>query len=257
MISKLAVASITFFLLFTFVSKAQSVYAQTYKFELENPSSPVCNNTDFKVKILINTNNVDTNNGDTLITFDPAKVTIKSASTGNFYTYFSDSGLLGGYTTKYLVDSWEESAAHTKKSSTDTLFATLSLSAKAEGSTSFTLDCAPNTGSDSNINRASDSVDVLNCSALQPLSINVTSCGATSAVTPTPTVTVVPTATSVPPTPTVVPPTSTPRPTALPLPTLTPKPQVTALPRAGAAETTVIFLGIGGLLTVVGLLFIL
>lgn len=254
-ISKLAVSAIVFLLLFAAAANVQSVYAQTYKLELENPSAPVCTNTDFKVKILINTNNVDTNNGDTLITFDPAKLTVKSASTGNFYTYFSDSGLLGGYTNKYLVDSWEESAAHTKKSSTDTLFATLNLNAKAEGSTSLALDCAPNTGSDSNINRASDSVDILNCSALQPLSFNITSCGATSAVTPT--VTLVPSATPVPPTPTAVAPTSTPRPTALPAATNTPKPQVTALPRAGAAEMTVAFLGIGGLLTIVGLLFIL
>lgn len=249
--------TISFVLLLLFFVSSQvnsAVYAQTYKFELENPSQQICINNNFKVKVLINTNNVETNNGDALITFDPAKVTINSASTGNFYTYFSDSGLLGGYTNKYLIDSWEESIAHSKKSATDTLFATLNLTAKAEGSAAMSFDCSPNTGSDSNINRASDSIDILNCTALTSLSVAISSCGAT---TPTVAPTVIPTVTTTPPTPTSVPATPTIKPTTPPPPTNTPKPVVTALPRAGTAELTVAFLGMGAILTIVGLLFIL
>jgi hypothetical protein len=236
---------------------AEGVNAQVFKFQLANPSETITKDKNFQVKIMINTAGKATNNGDALINFDPAKVSINSATTGNFFTYFSDAGLLGGTTNKYLVSSWE-GVGYEKTASTDTLFATLNLTAKACGSTSLSFDCTAGSEADSNINQASDSKDIIQC-PLQSLNITV-SCGTT-----TPTVTLTPGPTSSPSaTPKVTAaPTSTPsatptkKPTTTPLPTNTVKPTVTVLPRAGAAEITFLGLGIGLLLTVVGVLFIL
>ena len=239
---------LTIFIVFIFLLGSASIhaaYAQSFKFELANPEQTINSGSTFQVKILINTGGVETINGDALFTFDPAKVSMDSATTGNFYSYFA-ANPLGGSTTKYLVSSWEESVAHAKSTSTDVLFATLSLTAKACGTTQLSFDCTNGTEADSNINRASDSKDIITC-PLAPLNISL--CGADTGGTPTPTLAASPTST----------PSATPttRPTNTPAPTATPGPIVTQMPRAGSVEITIAALGIGTLLTVVGILFIL
>ncbi|MCJ7740108.1 hypothetical protein MUP32_02195, partial [Candidatus Microgenomates bacterium] len=231
---------------------AKETYAQTFKLELANPSQTISVGSAFQVKVLINTGGQQAINGDALISFDPAKVSIDTAVTGDFFSYFSASPL-GGADNKYLASSWEESVAHAKTSSTDTLFATLSLTAKTNGTTSLSFDCTAGNEADSNINKASDSTDILNCSVLAPLNLTIGSGGAAEA-SPTPGG-----ADSL--TPTVTPPsgsvTSTPIPTSTPKPTSTPRPTISVLPRSGVVEVTFTALGIGILLTVMGALSIL
>ncbi|MBI5452710.1 hypothetical protein HY945_04555 [Candidatus Gottesmanbacteria bacterium] len=250
---------LTFFIigiLFTVSSvTASGVYAQYFKFQLGNPTAAIKVGDNFDVKVMINTNSIQTINGDALINFEPSKLTIDPAlvKTGNFYTYFS-ANTLGGTTNKFLISSWEESVARPKSSSTDTLYATMTIKANSAGTATLSFDCTAGSEADSNINQASDSKDIINCSALQPLTINI---GSASGPTLTPGPTAIPT-TALTPSPTSTPSaTATPRPTSTPVPTNTPKPTVAQLPRAGTAEITVLGLGLGTLLTVVGILFIL
>jgi hypothetical protein len=250
-----------------------AAHAQVFKMELANPSQTINVGDTVSVKILINTNNVSTINGDALITFDPSKVSIQGAQTGNFFTYFSNNALEGS-SNKYLISSWEETIAHAKSSSTDTAFATFDVKALSAGSSVLSFECSAGTGADSNINQASDSADVINCASLTPLTLTIGSGNGTPSPTST-TLTSTPVPTTKPgsttPTPTTKPatatptkvPTSTPKPTATPKPTSTPRPTATPRPKAGPATPpgstgmTIAAVGIGTLLTVIGILAIL
>lgn len=242
----------------------QSVSAQDFKLVLDSPGQTINPGSTFKVNIMINTGGQQVISGDALVRFDPAKLTIQSGTTGNFFTYYSASPL-GGTTDRYLFSSWEESIAHAKTASTDTLFYTATVKAEQPGTTTLQLDCTPGTEADTNISSASDSKDIVNCSSLQPLTITVAgSTNPTGALTITPTVpsptqaqTIVATMTPIPPTITPIP-TATPTllPTNTPTPTL-PIPTVSELPRAGMFEMTAVAAGIGILLTVVGIMTIL
>lgn len=246
---------------------AVDVQAQYFKFQLSNPTQSIKAGDNFDVKVMINTNNIQTINGDALINFEPSKLAIDASQvrTGSFFTYFS-ANTLGGTTNKFLISSWEESVARSKSSSTDTLFATMTIKANSAGTATLSFDCNAGNEADSNINQASDSKDIINCSALQPLSINIGGASApTSAPTTAPTTTPTTSPTITPTigptsTPSATPtsaPTVTPRPTSTPVPTNTPRPTVAQLPRAGTTEVTVAAAGLGFLLTVVGILFIL
>jgi len=240
--------------------------AQYFKLELAKPAGSQCG--DFQVKVLINTAGVKSINGDALINFEDSKVAVDSATTGSFFTYFNASPL-SGTNNKYLVTSWEESIAHSKSASTDTLFATLNLKAKTSGNTKLSFVCDPGDGSGSHINRETDATDILKCSSLATLSFDVSgaTCGtsptAPATASPTPLKNLTPSPGSTPSaTPTFVPtstpkPTSTPIPTNTPNPTSTPRPTVAQLPRAGLIDDTVKALGLGSVLTLLGILFIL
>lgn len=253
--------------------RVRAAYAQAYKFELADPGQSIGVGDSFNVKVLINTNNIDSINGDTLIIFDPAKIAITGSQTQNFFTY-AFATPLAGVNNKYLASSWEESIAHAKKSSSFTPFYLLTLKAQATGSTQISFDCTNGSEADTNINRASDSKDIVVC-PLDPLTINIGQGGAgggSPTATPpgggggnptatppgggggtSPTSTPVPTAIPLP-TATAVPPTLTP--TRTPMPTQ--PPAVTGeMPRAGIANMTIGALGVGTLLTVLGLLFML
>ena len=255
------ILSLSIFLLL-FATTASAAQAQVLKFELADPAATIPVGGSFQVKILIDTGGQDAINGDSLIIYDPAKLSVNSATSNNFFTYFS-ANPLGGTNNKYLVSSWEESIAHAKSSSTATPFATLNLTAQSAGTTTLTFECTPGTEADSNINRASDSTDMINCNGITPLTLNIGSTGPTTppgGPTSTPPGGVIPTVTPIP-SPTVIPtatptriPTSTPIP---PPPTNPPPPQVTTLPRAGTTEITFAAIAVGVVLTVVGILIIL
>ena len=243
-----------------------AVYAQYFKLELENPGQQIKVNDVFNVNLSINTEGVEAINGDALLLFDPAKISILNGQSQNFFT-FAFSTMISGVNNKYLASSWDESVAHEKSSSVDTPFYTLSVKAVGNGQTEISFECATGSEADSNINRSSDATDVISC-PLTPLSLSI---GETTGPTTPPQ----PTATSGPanPTPTTgdqqpsatnTPvPTRTPVPTAIP--TNTPIPttvrQVTTtpaeLPRAGIISDTLGVLGVGTFLTVLGLLFML
>lgn len=238
-------------------ASGSAVHAQYFKFNLLTPQNQVSVGQSVQVQILINTLGQQTINGDALITYDPAGATITSADNTNFFTYFSATPL-GGAQNKYLVSSWEESVAHQKSSSADTPFATLNFTLKSS-CTTFSLDCTAGTESDSNINRSSDSKDIIVC-PLTP--ITVCAAGASTSAPVTPSATAAPT-TPVGPTNTPMPtftptPTNTPIPTNTPRPTATPHPIITSLPRMGSSDVTIWGLGIGALFVVVGgLIFVL
>lgn len=226
-----------------------AAYAQTFKFELVNPTQTISAGKNFQVKVLINTGSVQAINGDALIVFDPTKLGINGSQTGNFFSYFSGNKL-GGSNSKYLVSSWEESVAHAKSSSADTLLATLDVNAAGgTGATTLSFECQVGSEADTNINQASDSKDIVKCADLKTLSLNIGAAQTGPTATPSP---------SLKPSPTSTPSaTLTPRPTSTPIPTNTPKPTVSVLPRSGTAEITIAALGIGALLTVFGILIIL
>jgi len=231
-----------------------AAYAQVYKFELSNPSIPIAVGSNFDVKVFINTGGQAVNSGDALLIFDPTKVLINSAADGQFFEYFSE-GALGGFNNKYLVSAWEN-PGHEKTAATDTLFSTLNLKAVASGSSTLKFDCTAGTDADTNINRSSDSKDIADCSALTLLTLNIG-----GGVTGTPTASPGPTAG-----PTVPAATSTPIPTNTPTPTPTAKPTnvptatkavTPTLYRAGNMSVTMTAVGVGVILTIVGVLAIL
>lgn len=237
-----------------FFLSAENIFAQYYKLELADPAATLTCGQNFLVKLFINTNNVKTIAGDALIKYDNLKlnVDLTRTSNGNFFTYFS-ANPLGGSSDKLLISSWEESVAHEKSSTTDTLFANLSFSPKAPGSATFSFDCVGTTGADSNINKSSDFSDIIVCGSNKPLTVTI---GGTSCVlSPTPTVgpTSTPSAT-LKPVPTSTPSaTPTKKPTSTPIPTKTPVPTII---QAGTTGVTFVVLGLGIILTIIGILFI-
>lgn len=244
------------FVLFLFSAPINTVLAQVYKMELADPAQEIKVDDTFNVKVLINTEGIEAVNGDVLLIFDPLKLSVVTAASDNFFTY-NFSTLISGADNKYLASSWEESIAHAKRSSSDTPFYTLSVKAVGSGQTSLSFDCTNGSEADTNINQSSDSSDVVKC-PLSPLDLNIggqtgptNTPGPTSPTEPEPTAE--PTATSTP-SPTKVPPTATPiPPTRTPIPTVA----ISELPRAGIISDTLGLLGIGSVLTVLGLLFML
>lgn len=237
-----------------FVLLPDAVLAQYYKLELADPAKGVTCGQNFQLKLFINTNNEKTIAGDALIKYDNLKLNVDLSKTtnGNFFTYFS-SNPLGGVSDKLLVSAWEESVAHEKSAASDTLFATLGFAPKASGSATFAFDCAGTTGADSNINKSSDFSDIIVCASNKPLTVTI---GGTSCV-PSPTSTVGPTST---PSATLRPsPTSTPSATPTKKPTSTPIPSKIPVPtiiQAGTTGVTLVALGLGVILTIIGILFI-
>lgn len=267
---------IVFTLFLVSAGKAEAAGIPGYKLELADPNQTICNNSIFQVKVYINTDGQEAIGGDVLLNFDPAKLNIQSGESANFFTYSLDTPL-SGVNNKYLISSWEESTTRAKTSGDFDHFYTLNVKAVSAGSSQLTFNCINGTEADTNINLASDSTDIVAC-PLPPITIPVSSScqggGPTSPPPPPPDPTTPPvqdpTATpgqggngigdTTPPTATPVPPTPTSTPTPTPIPptrTPTPTSAIQTLPRAGVAEVTLGALGLGSILTIVGLLFML
>src|SRR3989338_11126398 len=236
------------------LSLAQSeVLAQYFTLQLATTSATVACSQNFQTKILINTVGEKTIAADALIKYDPVKVKINfdKSVKGDFYTYFS-ANPLGGYSDKALISSWEESVAREKSTTTDTLMATLDITPLSAGSTTLSFDCVGTTGADSNINRSLDFSDIIKCADNKPLTFKITgtdtACGTTPTSTPSATLTPAPTST----------PSATPtkKPTSTPVPTNTLVPTVSSLPNVGSTRVTLAAVGLGLILTIVGILFI-
>lgn len=232
-------------------------HAQIFKFQLETPADQIAVGAPVQVNILINTAGQAVMNGDALFTYDPANISVDSATTGNFFTYYSATPL-GGSNNKYLVTGWE-GVGYDKSSTTDEVFYTINMTLKGSPTT-LSFDCTAGTAADSNINRASDTQDIIVC-PLAPLTI--TAGGSTAPSPSAPAGTAVPTpsggepvATNTP-IPTMTPaPSATPRPTNTPVPTNTPRPTISELPRSGTVEVTMLGMGLGTLFVIAGLLLV-
>lgn len=237
-------------ILFCASASAGAVYAQTFKLQLANPASPAAQvGGTFDVKVLINTAGKQSLGADAILIFEPQYVSTKSATSGNFYNVFQDHAV-GGTTNKYLLSAWQQTELTPTSSTTDTLFATVTFNALTPGNSKLSLDCTSG-NTDSNIWDTTQ-VDILKCADLQPLSFSI---GGSVGVSPSPTA--APQATSTP-APTAIPqPTTPPLPTSTPVPTNTPKPSISILPRTGMVEVTLGALGLGTILTIVGILVIL
>lgn len=232
------------FILFISSASLSAAYAQFFKFQLANPGSTPQAGSTFDVKVLINTTGKQSLGADAIVVFESSKVSTKSATSGNFYNVFQDHAI-GGTTNKYLLSAWQATALTPVSTSTDTLFATVTFNALASGSTQLSFECTSGI-SDSNI-WDTNQADMINCGSSTSLTVNIGGPGPTS--TPSATMTPAPTATPAA--------TATPRPTSTPVPTNTPKPTISELPRTGVVEVTLGALGLGALLTIVGLLVIL
>ncbi|MBI2616557.1 hypothetical protein HYW55_00285 [Candidatus Gottesmanbacteria bacterium] len=232
--------------LFLLAGRINAVSAQVLKFELV-PSQTLEAGGVVKVNILINTGGQSTTNADAMILFDPNKLSVNTTQfvAGSFYPSYLQK-IVEGTTNKYLVSGYVKDISSPKSTSTDTLFATISLTALSAGTTQLSFDCTSGSTADSNINRSSDSSDIIQC-PLSPLTLTVGSGDGSTSPTPTPpgggqvTPTITPTAT----------------PTRTPTPTKTPTPTLSELPRTGTVETTFAAMGIGIVLTVVGVLLLL
>jgi len=228
--------------LFTASVSVNAVYAQSFKFQLATPATPAASvGSNFDVKVLINTAGKQSLGADAIVVFDSSKLDIKSVQKGTFYEVFQDHAI-GGTTNKYLLSAWQSTELNPVSTATDTLLGTLTFNAKAAGSANLSFDCTSGS-TDSNI-WDTNQADIIKCSDTLPLALNI---GA--AATPTATLTPGPTATPAA--------TATPRPTSTPVPTNTPRPTIAELPRTGVAEMTIGALGLGALLTIVGILVIL
>lgn len=227
------------FILFISSASLGSVFAQTYKFQLGSPATPAATvGKDFDVKVLINTTGKQTLGGDAIVIFDSNILGIKSAQKGTFYEVFQDH-TIGGTTNKYLLSAWQTTEVNPVSATADSLFGTVTFTAKTAGNTTLSFDCT--SGSiDSNIWDTTQA-DILKCADVKPLTFTIGGPGPTA--TPAATMTPAPTA--------------IPQPTSTPAPTNTPRPTISILPRSGTAEITIGALGIGALLTIVGFLVIL
>lgn len=235
-------------LVFIFSTFRSEAFAQYFTLQLSGDGSTVDCGQNFQTKILINTLGEKTVSADALIKYDPTKVKINidKSVKGDFYTYFS-ANPLGGANDKVLISSWEESIAHEKSTTTDTLMATLDMTPLSAGSTTLSFDCVGTTGSDSNINRSLDFSDIIKCADNKPLTFTISGTGA---CTSTPSATMTPGPTS---TPSATP---TEKPTSTPVPTHTIVPTVSILPNAGSTKVTLAAVAFGLILTIVGILFI-
>lgn len=248
---KILLTILIVFILFISSVSVRAVYAQSFKFQPANIASPAASvGGTFDVKILVNTAGKQSLGGDAIVVFDSSKVSVKSAVTGNFYNVFEPHSI-GGTTNKYLLSAWQYDALSPTSTTTDALFGTVTLNALAAGNATLSFDCT--SGSvDSNIWDTTQT-DMIKCADMQPLTVNIGGPGPTS----TPSATATPVPTSVPVATATPVPTSTPVPTTTPVPTNTPRPTISILPRTGTVEVTVGALGLGVVLTVVGLLVIL
>lgn len=233
------------FILFISSASVPAAYAQVFKFSLANPATPAAQTgNNFDVKILINTNGQKTLGGDAIVVYDPNFLTINPpAVKGTFFDVFQDH-TIGGTTNKYLLSAWQTTDVNPVSTANDSLFGTVTFNAKSSGNTTLSFDCTTGT-TDSNIWDTNQN-DIINCANMQPLALNIGGPGPTS--TPAATMTPAPTST---PSATPIVPTST---TA---PTNTPRPTISILPRTGSTEVTFAALGLGAILTLVGILVIL
>ncbi len=192
-----------------------TVFAQTLS--LDPTQIGVTVGQEFTVKININTNGVQTSGADAMITFDSNVLDLTNTANGGFYTTFA-ANPLSGATNKYYINAFETDSTSTKTGSGT--IATLTFKGKANGSSPVTFDCTAGSKADTNIIKSGTSDDVVNCSGLVTGSYTVGPANATPITSNT----------SSNPTPSV-------------------------LPRSGSVEVTLLAVGAGILLTLVGLVF--
>lgn len=177
----------------------------------------------FTVKVRVDTTGVATTNSEALISFDSNLLEVTNVAPGDFYpehfkTIGTGSVRLGGTVT----------------SPTDTrtgtgIISTMTLRAKTTGTAKLTFDCIAGQMTESNVTRANDAVDVIDCTQLVAGTYTL---GTAVASTPT----------------------TAPLGGASPSGTLTPTPK---LPRTGTAEVGMILGGVGVVVIVLGLALLL
>lgn len=210
-----------FFAFLLFVIHTKTVDAARLSFDpvtfTASPSST------FTVKVRVDTTGVATTNSEALISFDSNLLEVTNVAPGDFYpehfkTIGTGSVRLGGTVT----------------SPTDTrtgtgIISTMTLRAKTTGTAKLTFDCIAGQTTESNVTRANDAVDVIDCTQLVAGTYTL---GTAVASTPT----------------------TAPLGGASPSGTLTPTPK---LPRTGTAEVGMILGGVGAVVIVLGLALLL
>lgn len=197
------------------IIKPKAAFAQTLSLDPSQKGAIV--GASFTVNININTGGQQTSGADALITFDPAILNVVSVSNGGFYTNFA-SNPISGSANKYLISGFETDPTSLKSGTG--ILATVTFSGKANGTSPVSFDCTTGSKADSNILQSGTSNDIINCSALAAGSYTIGPAGATPITQNT-----------------------------------SSNPTPSALPRSGSVEVTMVAVGIGLVLTVLGLVF--
>lgn len=190
------------------------IFAQTLSFDPTQLGVVV--GQKFTVKININTGGQPTGGTDAIFTYDSSILKVVSVSNGGFYTNYG-ANPVSGTNNKYVINTFEQDSTSTK-TGTGTI-AIVTFEGIANGTSTVSFDCSPGSDTDSNIIKANTSDDIINCGAMATASYTVGPANATPITN----------GTSNGPTPSV-------------------------LPRSGSTEVGVIAVGIGIVLTIVGIL---
>lgn len=205
-------------------------FAEAASFSLEPQSHTGSVGESFDVQLKINTEGEQTTSADVILLYDENILETVTVTGGGFYPQ-NFKNLTSG---KIYVGGAVQNATESKAG--EGLLSTITFKGKSAGTTAARFDCTPGKTSDSNISKNdSEATDILDCTKL--VSGSYTISGGSDGETPT----------------------ATPGPTSRPTfgPTCSPTVTPSELPPAGVTLPSVLLLGIGSLLTFLGVLFTL
>ena len=166
---------------FTGTISAQEVSAGTMEF---NPATGTyAKDATFTIKVIIDTQSVNTTSADAVIQFDSALLAVDNVSDGTFYPTVLHSDNNGTLVISGIVNTVDAVVSGKGE------LATITFKALIAGTASLKFDCTQGQLNDSNISKSETSsesdIDILTCSSLVAGSYTITTDG--SASTPTPT----------------------------------------------------------------------
>ncbi|MCR4330143.1 MAG: cohesin domain-containing protein [Candidatus Roizmanbacteria bacterium] len=174
------VSTIIVLTIFTSAIHAQSVFAG--KMEFNPATGTYAKDATFTVKVLVDTESVNTTSADAVIQFDNTLLAVDSVADGTFYPTVLHSDNNGTLVISGIVNSVDAVVSGKGE------LATITFKALTAGTASVKFDCTQGQLNDSNISKSETSsqsdIDVLTCSSLVAGSYTITSNGST---TPTPT----------------------------------------------------------------------
>lgn len=167
--------------LFTGMIGVQGVFAGTM--ELNPATGTYAKDATFTIKVLVDTQSVNTTSADAVIQFDSALLAVDSVSDGTFYPTVLHSDNNGTLVISGIVNTVDAVVSGKGE------LATITFKALTAGTASVKFDCTQGQLNDSNISKSETSsesdIDILTCSSLTAGSYTITTEG--SASTPTPT----------------------------------------------------------------------
>lgn len=168
--------SVLFLLFLFFISTFLSTSVLAGKLEFSPNTGTFQVNTPFDVKVIVDTETVDTMSTDAVISYDNTLLKVNSVTYGSFY-----GTVLHSEKTNKLTISGMVADATKVVNGTGTL-ATVSFTPLTNGAVTLSFDCTTGRTDDSNIARNDlNATDIINCGSLQEASYTI---GAGGTVTP-------------------------------------------------------------------------